>query len=173
MAGRPLPLVDQLDYTDGLCAPFALAARDLLGGRIELLYAADPRQFRMQDWPFSMPLCLHAYLAFPEGLVIDAEGCRPAEEMRRSFGIRKGWSFRVEIDEDGTLLQKEFRRTISEIHINAARQQLEACGWEHGVPEATGELTRRFKEARAKQRRRAEDRRKIAEADHDADPGAP
>lgn len=154
MTGQPLPLVSQLDYTDGLCAPFALAARDITGGRIELLYAADPRQLRLQDWPIGVPLCLHAYVALPSGEVVDAEGRRSAEEMRKSFGIRRGWSYRIAVDEGASLLAQEFRRTATEDHVATARRLLLDLGWDGGVPEATGQLACRFKETRLQQKQR-------------------
>lgn len=162
MAGQPLSLILQLDYTDGLCAPFALAARDLLGGEIQLLYATDPRHLSQQDWPIGMPLCLHAYLALADGRVVDAEGARSAEDMRRSFGVRRGWSYQVVPDPEVVELRREFRRTTSTSHVDAARQMLVAHAWDEGAPPATGELTRRFSEAREAQRERNRSKVEVA-----------
>jgi len=155
MTGRHLSLLSQLDYTDGLCAPFALAARDLLGGEIRLLHATDPRQLRQHDWPAGMLLCLHAFLQLEDGSVVDAEGRRDFEEMRRSFGIRRGWSFQVEGDPDGSRIAREFSRSLTEDKLDAARSIMLEHGWEKGAPAANGELAARFKEARLMQRERA------------------
>lgn len=164
MAGKPLPLILQLDYTDGLCAPFARAARDLLGGEIQLLFATDPRQLRQHDYPPGMALCLHAFLALADGSVVDAEGVRDPQEMRHAFGIRRGWSFQVLGDPDGSRLAREFPRSLTTNHIDTARSILIEHGWETGVPAATGELSARFKEARRQQRARLEQKENAATA---------
>lgn len=173
MSGHPLPLISQLDYTDGLCAPFALAARDLLGGEIHLLYATDPRHLRQHDWPPGMPLCLHAFLALEDGTVVDAEGLRDPEEMRRSFGVRRGWSYEVFRDPQGERLAREFSRSLSGAQVDAARSILVAHGWERGAPRATGELAARFKEARLLQRARLQQREDAAQALAPADEDLP
>ncbi len=155
MTGSPLTLLEQIDHTDGLCGPFAVAAQALIGGSIRLLYCADPRQFRAHGWPASVPLCLHAFVDLGDGTVVDAEGRRPLSEMLRAFGVKPSYRYRIADDPDGSLVRSEFPLACKPDRVHKVTEMLDHHGWAAGVPMATGELARRWKEARALQRRRA------------------
>lgn len=152
---QALPLFAQLDYTDGLCAPFAVAASRLLGTTLAVLHCADPRQFRAHDWPEDVPLQLHVFTVDADGAAIDAEGRRPMDDLLRSFGVRRGYKFRLETPVPETDLASMFSSAGDEKLIDEARLFMVAHGWRRGhVPPATGDLARNWALARAQQRER-------------------
>ena len=124
---RHLPLPDQLRYTSGDCAPFALAARSVFGGRIALLWASDQRTFEVHDWPPAVPLCLHAYLRMDDGRVLDAEGLREESGMLRGFGLVAEHEREITCSDGPDDLLKEFPSAPESV-IDAART-IRHAGW--------------------------------------------
>ena len=151
MTGRALPLVSQLDYTDGLCAPFALAAQSLVGGKLALLFSDAPALLRRHDHPAGTEMELHAFVLLDDGWALDAEGRRPVAEMAKSFGVKAGDTYRVETDVEPARLRRGFQPGISEMHAATATRMMQEHGWEQDLPRATGELARKFRLARQMQ----------------------
>lgn len=133
-----LPLADQLLYTSGACASFALAARDAFGGELRMLWAADERQFRAHEWPPDVPLCLHVFLEMPDGRVLDAEGMRDPKSLLRAFGVKRGYAFRLDETVTPDDVAAQFPQTPDTV-LNAARA-LRHGGWRAlgDVPDVSG-----------------------------------
>lgn len=143
-----LPLLDQMDFTSGLCSAFAIAAHRLLpGSRLQVLISEDPRHLKTHDWPVDMPMTVHAFVALPDGRVLDAEGARPLAELAASFGVRKTYRQRVETLTPDTLAVE---LPYHEEWVLDALATMRRHGWGPGVelPAGTGELTRRWKATR-------------------------
>lgn len=142
---RSLPLEDQFDYTNGGCSIFAIAAQRRFGGQLVMLWCADARQFARHDWPEDVPLCLHVFVRGRDGSAIDAEGCRPVQELLKAFGVRRGWTYRLE-DVDAATVADHFRmKGNPEHHFAEVLDLLDQHEWIDQVPAADGELARSWK----------------------------
>ncbi|MCE6957887.1 hypothetical protein LAZ40_02290, partial [Cereibacter sphaeroides] len=131
MTGRPLSLLDQIDHTDGLCGPFALAAQALLGGELRILWCADRRQFAQHDWPPSEPLALHVYMVDGDGTAVDAEGRRSEADLREAFGVAPGYRYRIEIASPARV-GEVFRAALDTALVDEAAQLIREAGWDEG-----------------------------------------
>lgn len=150
-SARPLPLLDQMDFTSGLCSAFAIAAHRLIPeARLQVLISEDPRHLKTHDWPASMPMTVHAFVVLPDGRVLDAEGARTLVDLAASFGVRKTYRQRVQ-----TMTPEELHAELPyrEEWVLDALATMRRHGWSPtaALPEGTGELTRCWKATRKEQ----------------------
>lgn len=153
-SAQPLPLLDQMDFTSGLCSAFAIAAQRLIPeARLQVLISEDPRHLKTHDWPISKPMTVHAFVALPDGRVLDAEGARTLVALAASFGVRKTYRQRVQ-----TMTPEELQAELPyrEEWVLDALATMRRHGWASStaLPEGTGELTRRWKATRKEQTER-------------------
>lgn len=142
MPPRPLSPAEQYGFTNGWCNLFAWVAQPLVGGVPTVLVVTDPRQLREHDWPPDMPLALHVFLTLPDGSVVDAEGRRSLEDLKHSFGVRRGYRHTLVSDPNWERTVVEFgdlaRAPVVQHHL---RERLLELDWKvTEVPEAQGLL---------------------------------
>jgi len=147
-AGNSLPLAAQLLFTDGYCEAFAnaLVRKDPDAYCLRKLVVCDPRYAARLDYPADAKIEAHVFALDAQNNVVDAEGRRPILDMLRSFGVRRGYSYTIEV---------AFLRLESEIDatfqagMNMADRLIEAAGWdEKEIPQADGRLAKNFRAAR-------------------------
>lgn len=135
-----LELHEQLYFTDGQCAAFALALSETCGFAMREVRVRDPRYAEAHDYPADMEIEAHVFCVDEAGMAVDAEGRQTVARMLRGFGILEGYRHRI----------VEARPEGMDPDVLAfAERRISECEWAgRGAPDADGALAKRFSEAR-------------------------
>lgn len=149
---RHLDLIQQLAGTDGHCHLWAMALREVLDAcEIVGLYGTDRRTLEAHDHPASIPLLLHEFVRLPDGSFADTQGLHTTDEMCRKFGIKRGYSFRIEELPDADDRNLEILAETKPVWHEAVLRRIEvlkALEWDSGIPLYDGALERDWKRVR-------------------------